>query len=91
VPSADKYEEDAMAGNEWQSTRPSSKRPIRVYKDEVQVKRLLGRTYSVDRPGRPEAVAEVDEGQLGTTLRAEFGLALTAHEVAGLLAAAAPR
>ncbi|GIE95387.1 arylamine N-acetyltransferase [Paractinoplanes rishiriensis] len=76
---------DIEVANENTSTSPGSpftQRPIVVRKDETAVRRLLGREYTLDRPGQPAITRTVGD-DLGECL-AGLGLVLTAEEVAAL-------
>ena len=82
------YPIDVERANWTTSTHPHSpfvNRIICVRKDDRQVQRLLGRTYSVERPGRPAVVRDLDDGTFAVTVRREFGLDLTEDDIAALL------
>jgi N-hydroxyarylamine O-acetyltransferase len=84
------YFVDIEVANYNTATNPNSpfvQRPILVRKDETSVRRLLGREYTVERPGQPADQRQLTGEQTRALLRAEFGDALSGSEVAVLLSA----
>lgn len=65
---------------------PFTRRPIVVRKDETSVRRLLGRTYTLVRPGRPDQTRTVPDDEYGAVLADEFRLALAPDDVMALTA-----
>ena len=88
------YFVDIEAANYNTATNPRSpfvQRPIVVRKDDTSVRTLLGREYTVERPGRPADRRQLTDEQFGEVLRAVFGPALSADELTALLATVEPR
>jgi DNA-binding LacI/PurR family transcriptional regulator/arylamine N-acetyltransferase len=84
------YFVDVEVANYNTSTNPNSpfvQRPIVVRKDATSVRRLLGREYSIERPGRPADQRRLTDGEFAKVLRSDFGLVLTEAEVSALAAA----
>jgi N-hydroxyarylamine O-acetyltransferase len=82
------YFVDVEVANYNTATNPTSPfvaRPILVRKDETSVRRLLGREYSVTRPGQPTEQRRLDDEEFAAVLRAEYGTALTSDEIATLV------
>jgi DNA-binding LacI/PurR family transcriptional regulator/arylamine N-acetyltransferase len=81
------YLVDIDVANHNTATNPQSpftQRPIVVRKDETSVRRLLGREYTVEEPGRPARHRVLTDAELGDTLRGEFRLDLPAADLAAL-------
>jgi N-hydroxyarylamine O-acetyltransferase len=82
------YLVDIEVANYNTATNPHSpfvQRPIVVRKDESSVRRLLGREYSVERPGEPTRQHELTDDEFAGALRDEFGPALSPDEVSALV------
>ena len=81
---------DVEVANYNTSTNPNSpfvQRPIVVRKDATSVRRLLGREYSIERPGRSADQRRLTDDEFAKVLRSDFGLVLTEAEVSALVAA----
>jgi N-hydroxyarylamine O-acetyltransferase len=61
-------------------------RPIVVRKDDTSVRQLLGRQFSVIRPGQPARERRLDDTEFVGTLHEVFGLTLTPAETVALIA-----
>jgi N-hydroxyarylamine O-acetyltransferase len=86
---APEYWVDIDVANYTTSTRPRSpfvQRPIVVRKDDTSVSQLLGRQFSVIRPGQPARERQLDDTEFAGTLHEVFGLALTPAETVALIA-----
>lgn len=84
------YFVDVDVANYNTSTNPHSpfvQRPIVVHKDDTSVRRLLGRDYSVERPGHPVQKSRLTDDRFADILHDVFGPALSTGEVAALVAA----
>jgi N-hydroxyarylamine O-acetyltransferase len=84
------YFVDIDVANYSTATNPHSpfvQRPILVRKDETSIRRLLGREYTVERPGQSADRRRLTVQEVATVLRAEFGSALSDSDVAALVAA----
>ncbi|GAA0904345.1 arylamine N-acetyltransferase family protein [Virgisporangium aurantiacum] len=82
------YLVDVEVANYNTSTNPNSpftQRPVVVRKDDASVRRLLGREYSIERPGEPTRQRLLADDEVAETLTGEFGLPLTPAEVAALI------
>jgi len=87
------YLVDIEVANYNTSTNPGSpfvQRPIVVRKDETSVRRLLGREFTVEEPGRPARQSMLGDEEVADVLRRELGPALAPAEVAALVAALPP-
>jgi N-hydroxyarylamine O-acetyltransferase len=85
------YFVDVDVANYNTATHPKSpfvQRAILVRKDETSVRRLLGREYTVLRPGQPTEQRQLTDQELAALLRAEFGGALSDSDVGALVRAA---
>jgi len=81
---------DVDVANYNTSTNPNSpfvQRPVVVRKDATSVRRLLGREYSIERPGRPADQRRLTDDEFADLLRSDFGPGLTEAEVSALVAA----
>ena len=81
---------DVEVANYNTSTNPHSpfvQRPIVVRKDETSIRSLIGREYSVERPGWTTDRRQLTDDEFAATL-SELGLALSAQETAALIGAA---
>jgi N-hydroxyarylamine O-acetyltransferase len=84
------YFVDVDGANYNTSTNPNSpfvQRPIVVRKDAASVRQLLGREYSIVRPGRPKDPRRLTDEEFAELLRSDFGPVLTEAEVSALVAA----
>ena len=84
------YFVDVDVANYNTSTNPNSpfvQRPVVVRKDATSVRRLLGREYSIERPGRPADQRRLTDDEFADLLRSDFGPGLTEAEVSALVAA----
>ncbi|GAA0583736.1 arylamine N-acetyltransferase [Kribbella sandramycini] len=82
------YLVDVDAANYNTSTNPNSpftQRVIVVQKSETRIRSLIGRKYSVERPGEPNQERMVADEEVGELLSREFGLSLTPAEVGALV------
>ncbi|GIH95709.1 arylamine N-acetyltransferase [Planobispora siamensis] len=87
------YLVDVEVANYNTATNPHSpfvQRPIVVRKDDTSVRRLLGREFSVERPGHPVVQRTLTDDEFADRLRAEFGAALSPGEIAALVATLPP-
>lgn len=87
------YFVDVAVANYNTSTDPHSpfvQQPIVVRKDDTSVRRLLGREYSLEGPGRAAVRRRLTDTEIGQVLRDEFGLPLSTVELAALVAALPP-
>lgn len=64
---------------------PFTRRVIVMHKDVEQVRSLIGRVFSVERPGEPTDRRQITGDELGGILRDEFGLRLSDPEIKTLL------
>lgn len=87
------YPVDVEVANHNTSTSPGSpftQRPVVVLKDQARVRRLLGREWSVDRPGEQTARRMLDDGEVAQVLGEVFGDAMSADEIEAVVATLAP-
>ena len=70
---------------------PFTQRPIVVMKDEVRVRRLLGREHTIEMPGRPTESSTLTDAEVADVLEEVFAGALSADEVAAVIATLPPR
>lgn len=64
---------------------PFTRRVIVMHKDSTRVRSLIGRVFSVERPGEPTSRHQIPDDELGATLRNEFQLRLSDLELKTLL------
>lgn len=84
------YLVDIEVANNNTATNPHSpfvQRPIVVRKDDTSVRRMLGREYTWERPGRPVQQQLLTDDEFIEKLHGEFGIPLPAADVAALVAA----
>jgi N-hydroxyarylamine O-acetyltransferase len=84
------YFVDIDVANYNTATNPHSpfvQRPILVRKDETSIRQLLGREYTVQRPGQPPDQRQLTAQEVAGVLRDELGSALSDTDVAALVAA----
>ena len=87
------YPVDIEVANHNTATSPSSpftQQSIVVGKDDVSVRRLIGREHTEDRPGSGVRARSLTDEEYATTLVAEFGLSLDPTEFRALLATLPP-
>ena len=85
---------DVVLSNHYTSTHPDSWftwQPILVRRDPDAVRSIVGRTYTVIRPGHGKTRVELTDQQFAAALTGEFDLRLTSDEVAAMVAAPAGR
>jgi N-hydroxyarylamine O-acetyltransferase len=85
---------DVVLSNHYTATHPDSWftwQPVIVRRDPDAIRSILGRTYTVTRPGHPKARRELTDQEFAAALTGEFGLTLTGDEVAAAVAAPAGR
>jgi N-hydroxyarylamine O-acetyltransferase len=81
---------DVLLANYYTSTHPDSWftwQPVIVRRDPDAIRSLVGRTYTVTRAGHGKTRGELTDREFATALTGEFGLRLTADEVAAAVAA----
>jgi N-hydroxyarylamine O-acetyltransferase len=81
---------DVALSNHYTSTHPDSWftwQPILVRRDPDAIRSVIGRSYSVIRPGHAKERRVLTDAEFAAALTGEFGLALSAQEVATLVAA----
>jgi N-hydroxyarylamine O-acetyltransferase len=81
---------DVVLSNHYTSTHPDSwftKLPILIRRDPDAIRSILGRSYSVVRPGHVKERRVLTDAEFAAALTDEFGLTLTADEIATLVAA----
>jgi N-hydroxyarylamine O-acetyltransferase len=86
------YQVDVEVANHHTATSSGSpfvRQPIVVRKDETSVRRLIGREYTVDRPGEPVVRRRCADGEYAGVLR-DLGLDLPTGEVEALVATLPP-
>lgn len=85
---------DVVLANHYASTHPDSWftwQPMIVRRDPGAIRSILGRTYTVTRPGHVQERRELTDQEFAAALTTEFALALTPDELATLVAAPASR
>jgi N-hydroxyarylamine O-acetyltransferase len=85
---------DVMLSNYYTSTHPDSWftwQPVIVKRDPDAIISVLGRTYTVNRPGSEKERRELTDEEFAAALTGEFALSLTPQEVAAVVAAPAGR
>jgi len=85
---------DVVLSNYYTSTHPDSWftwQPVIVRRDPDAIRSILGRGYTVSRPGQPKTRRELTDQEFADALTGEFGLTLTEDEVAAAVAAPAGR
>ncbi len=79
-----------VVSNHYTSTHPDSwftKLPILIRRDPDAIRSILGRSYSVVRPGHVKERRVLTDAEFAAALTDEFGLTLTPDEIATLVAA----
>ena len=88
------YPVDVEVANFTTATSPGSpftQRPVVVLKDEVRVRRLLGREHTIEAPGQPTETSTLTDAEVAEVLGEVFAGALSADEVAAVIATLPPR
>ena len=81
---------DVVLSNHYTSTHPDSWftwQPVIVRRDPDAIISLLGRGYTVNRPGKEKERRELTDAEFAAALTGEFDLKLTDDEVAALVKA----
>jgi len=81
---------DVALSNHYTSTHPDSWftwQPVIVKREPDAIISLLGRTYTVTRPGHAKTRAELTDREFAEALTGQFALPLTQDEVAAVVAA----
>jgi N-hydroxyarylamine O-acetyltransferase len=81
---------DVVLSNHYTSTHPDSWftwQPVIVKRDPDAIRSILGRTYTVTRPGQEKQRRELTDKEFAAALTGEFALTLTSDELATLVAA----
>ena len=84
---------DVVLSNHYTSTHPDSWftwQPILVRRDPDAIRSLLGRTYTVTRPGHVKERRVLTDAEFAAALTAEFALNLTPEEIATLVSTPLP-
>jgi N-hydroxyarylamine O-acetyltransferase len=88
------YPADVVMSNHYTSTHPDSWftwQPVIVRRDPDAIRSILGRTYTVSTPGRDKVRRELTDREFADALTGEFGLVLSADEIAAAVDAPASR
>jgi len=83
------YPADVVMSNHYTATYPESwflQLPIVVRRDVGAIHSLLGRTYTVTRPGYVKERRVLTDKEFAAALSGEFGLAFTPDELAAIVA-----
>lgn len=81
---------DVVLSNHYTSTHPDSWftwQPVLVKRDPDAIRSILGRTYTVNRPGQEKERRELTDEEFAATLTGEFALRLTDDELAAVVKA----
>jgi N-hydroxyarylamine O-acetyltransferase len=81
---------DVVLSNHYTSTHPDSWftwQPLIVKRDPDAIRSILGRTYTVTRPGQEKQRRDLTDQEFAAALTGEFGLKLSEDELAVLVAA----
>jgi N-hydroxyarylamine O-acetyltransferase len=81
---------DVVLSNHYTSTHPDSWftwQPVIVRRDPDAIRSILGRGYTVNRPGREKERRELTDSEFAAALTGEFGLKLSQDELAAVVAA----
>jgi N-hydroxyarylamine O-acetyltransferase len=84
---------DVVLSNHYTSTHPDSWftwQPILVRRDPDAVRSLVGRTYTITRPGHVKERRVLTDAEFAAALTDEFALKLSTDEIATLVAAPVP-
>ena len=82
-----------VLSNHFTSTHPDSWftwQPILVRRDPDAVRSLVGRTYTVTRPGHVKERRVLTDAEFAAALTDEFALNLTTEEIATLVSVPVP-
>jgi N-hydroxyarylamine O-acetyltransferase len=85
---------DVLLSNHYTSAHPDSWftwQPVIVKRDPDAIRSILGRSYTVTRAGHVKTRRELTDQEFAEALTGEFGLRLTAGEVADAVAAPSGR
>jgi N-hydroxyarylamine O-acetyltransferase len=85
---------DVVLSNHYTSTHPDSWftwQPLIVKRDPDAIRSILGRTYTVTRPGQEKQRRDLTDQEFAAALTGEFALKLSKDELAALVAAPAGR
>jgi N-hydroxyarylamine O-acetyltransferase len=88
------YPADVVMSNHFTSTHPESwftQLPVVIRRDVGAIRSLLGRTYTVTRPGHVKERRVLSDEEFAVALGEVFGLTFTADELAALVAFPLPR
>lgn len=83
---------DVVMSNHFTSTYPDSWftwQPVIVRRDPDAIRSILGRGYTVNRPGKEKERRELTDAEFAEALTGEFGLPLSGEELAAVVAAPA--
>jgi N-hydroxyarylamine O-acetyltransferase len=81
---------DVVLSNHYTSTHPDSWftwQPLIVRRDPDAIRSILGRTYTVTRPGQERQRRDLTDQEFAAALTGEFALKLSEDELAALVAA----
>jgi N-hydroxyarylamine O-acetyltransferase len=81
---------DVVLSNHYTSTHPDSWftwQPLIVKRDPDAIRSILGRTYTVTRPGQEKQRRDLTDQEFAAALTGEFALKLSEDELAALVAA----
>jgi N-hydroxyarylamine O-acetyltransferase len=81
---------DVVLSNHYTSTHPDSWftwQPILVRRDPDAIRSIIGRSYTVTRPGHVKERRDLTDAEFAAALTGEFALKLTTDEIATLVAA----
>jgi N-hydroxyarylamine O-acetyltransferase len=84
---------DVVLSNHYTSTHPDSwfaSRPILIRRDPDAIRSIIGRSYSVVRPGHVKERRVLTDAEFAAALTDEFALKLTTDELATLVAVPIP-
>ncbi len=84
------YPPDVVMSNHFTSTFPDSWftwQPIVARRDPAAIRSLIGRTYTITRPGHVKERRALTDAEFAGALASTFGLTFTDGELAALLAA----
>ena len=84
---------DVLLSNHYTSTHPDSwfaSRPILIRRDPDAIRSIIGRSYSVVRPGHVKERRDLTDAEFAAALTDEFALKLTTDELATLVAVPLP-
>jgi len=79
---------DVVLSNHYTATHPDSWftwQPILVRRDPDAIRSLIGRSYTLTRPGHAKERRVLTDAEFAAALTGEFGLTLSAREIAALV------